>query len=41
MLLIKMEIIDAKGSYPTPGFIDIHTHGATGYDVMDGSLSYK
>lgn len=29
------EIIDAKGNYVTPGFIDIHCHGASGYDVMD------
>lgn len=29
------EIIDAKGSYVAPGFIDIHIHGAFGYDAMD------
>jgi N-acetylglucosamine-6-phosphate deacetylase len=29
------EIIDAKGAYVAPGFIDIHIHGAFGYDAMD------
>lgn len=33
----NMKIIDAEGSYLTPGFIDIHTHGAAGYDVMDAT----
>lgn len=31
------EIIDAKGSYVSPGFIDIHIHGGGGYDFMDGT----
>ena len=26
------EIIDARGAYLCPGFIDIHTHGMMGYD---------
>lgn len=30
-----MEVIDAKGRYVSPGFIDIHKHGAYDYDFMD------
>lgn len=33
----EYEIIDAKGYYLCPGFIDIHTHGMMGYDFMDSS----
>lgn len=32
------EIIDVQGAYIAPGFIDIHTHGAGGYDFMDGTV---
>ena len=31
------EEIDAKGRYVSPGFIDIHIHGAAGYDFLDGN----
>lgn len=29
------EAIDGGGNYLSPGFIDIHNHGNSGYDVMD------
>ena len=29
------EILDGKGNYLSAGFIDMHTHGAGGYDFMD------
>jgi N-acetylglucosamine-6-phosphate deacetylase len=31
------EVIDAKGAYLAPGFIDIHIHGSGGADVMDAT----
>ncbi len=32
------QVIDAKGEYVSAGFIDIHTHGAGGFDYMDGTV---
>lgn len=32
-----IEIIDAKGCYVSPGFIDVHIHGVAGCDTMDGT----
>lgn len=33
-----IDIINAKGSYVSPGFIDLHIHGSGGKDAMDGEL---
>ena len=29
--------LDAQGGFVVPGFIDVHVHGAAGYDTMDAS----
>ena len=31
-------VIDAKGLYVSPGFIDTHVHGGGGHDFMDGGV---
>ena len=31
-------VVDATGCYVVPGFIDIHIHGAAGWDVCDGRV---
>ncbi|HEY8804680.1 MAG TPA: N-acetylglucosamine-6-phosphate deacetylase [Clostridium sp.] len=33
----EIQVIDAKGKYVSPGFIDIHIHGSGGYDTMDAT----
>ncbi len=33
----SLEVIDAKGSFVLPGFIDLHVHGGGGYDFMDAT----
>jgi N-acetylglucosamine-6-phosphate deacetylase len=32
------EVIDLRGNYLAPGFIDLHIHGALGSDAMEGSV---
>ena len=32
------EVIDLKGNYLAPGFIDLHVHGALGRDTMEASV---
>ncbi len=31
------EVIDGEGNFLAPGFVDIHNHGNSGYDVMDST----
>ena len=38
--LSKMDIIDAKGHFIAPGLIDLHTHGAGGYEFGDETENY-
>src|SRR5665647_305875 len=39
MIRSKADIVlDAKGNYIAPGFIDIHVHGGGGSDFMDGTV---
>ncbi|MGO4184535.1 N-acetylglucosamine-6-phosphate deacetylase [Paenibacillus sp. TAF43_2] len=33
----EYELIDGNGQWLIPGMIDVHIHGANGYDMMDGS----
>ncbi|RKD21583.1 N-acetylglucosamine-6-phosphate deacetylase [Caminicella sporogenes DSM 14501] len=35
----SIHLIDVNGNYISPGFIDIHIHGAGGSDTMDGTLN--
>lgn len=35
--LAAAEYLDAAGSYVGPGFVDVHVHGADGYDTMDAT----
>jgi len=32
-------IIDSRGAFISPGFIDLHVHGGAGADFMDGTVS--
>ncbi|AZR72256.1 N-acetylglucosamine-6-phosphate deacetylase [Anoxybacter fermentans] len=38
LILKDHQVIDLKGGYICPGWIDIHCHGAVGVDVMDGDI---
>src|SRR5690606_14160416 len=32
------QVIDAKGNYVSPGFVELHVHGGGGFDFMDNNL---
>lgn len=32
-------VVDARGGYLSPGFIDVHVHGGAGADFMDGTAA--
>jgi N-acetylglucosamine-6-phosphate deacetylase len=32
------EVVDARGGYISPGFVEIHVHGGDGGDYMDGTV---
>ncbi len=34
----QVTVIDARGGWIVPGFVDIHVHGAAGADYMDGTV---
>ncbi|NMA94824.1 MAG: N-acetylglucosamine-6-phosphate deacetylase [Clostridiales bacterium] len=34
----ETKVIDVEKRYISPGFVDIHTHGAGGHDYMDGTV---
>lgn len=34
----NIQVVDAKGAYIAPGFIDIHIHGGGGFDFMDATV---
>lgn len=36
---VPVRRIDARGRHLLPGFIDVHVHGADGYEVMDASAA--
>jgi len=35
------QVIDIQGDYLLPGFVDVHTHGFGGYDVMQGEEAIR
>ncbi len=37
-LAAEGEVIDAKGKFVVPGFVDVHIHGAAGSDFCDGTM---